>query len=183
MQPDSYLRDRRRKSKIAGYGSKIAKTVVFAASLLVVAPSLHELGHILTLIAAGCEFSTGFDFIIPVGLTGTVQPLCYLNPTSSFIFYASGHLTVLAVAAVFLTHYEYKDSFYSGLAGTGFLLSIPSALAYYGDIFNAGEALGLSRVFPAVFSIFLLLGVSITALRVLEKLFDQNGSSVAPGSP
>lgn len=172
MHPESYLKKERRKRKISKFRKYVTQVFIFGMSMLFFGPAIHELSHILVLFLTGCDLDLTFNFVLPLGLTGAIQPLCYLDNTESFIFYSSGHLAVLTVASILLAKYERSDNHYFAIAGTGFLLSVLFALAYRGDIFNAAEVIGLSRLFPVVFSAFLLLGVSITSLRILQKLFD-----------
>lgn len=183
MLPQEYLDEKARHDRRKNFILWLSRLAVFFSSFFVIAPFLHEFSHLVVLFWEGCRFDLSIGFTIPFGIHGSVQPLCYLEETSLLMFYLSGHLGVLIASILSLTVYELRNKHILGLAGTGLLLSIPMALASYGDLFNASAILGVSGNLTLILSLILAVGVSLTSLRVLEKIFSQNGSNSAPGTP
>lgn len=158
------------------------------ASHLLIAPLIHEAAHILILELENCFYSLKWSFNFPLGITAGVEPFCYLNNAKTFIFYVSGHLSVLVAGSAlslwsleFHTHEDYLEII-AGSFGSGLLFSLAIGLTLRGDLQNIMILLNIPTIYGLLIQSFIYLGASATSFRVLQIMFGpQKGKNDARG--
>lgn len=172
MQPEEHLKKINRNNKKSRYSKDVLLVTLFILFFYFIGPLIHEIGHLAVIILQSCSYDFSISFTFIKGIYGSIQPLCYLPDTSRLIFYISGHFSVLFTAIIFLINFERTKNVFSGVIGTGLLVSMILALGNHSDIYNAFSVVNLGASFSFLFKALIVLGVSITCLKIWQQIFD-----------
>ncbi|MFB6292557.1 MAG: hypothetical protein ABEI58_04150 [Candidatus Nanohaloarchaea archaeon] len=176
MLPEKNLRETRYLKKKEKFFTVTGGGTLFLFSLLLAGPILHELMHAAWLEMLGCFYSVEAGFTLTTGVYASIQPVCSMSTVELLAFYSLGYATTIAAGGVLNLLGTRSDSRKKSLvltaAGTGLLLSILLSVTVEGDIQSIVDLLGLPPFFADFATLFVVLGVFLSSLKPLERLFD-----------
>ena len=175
MLPEKYIEDIESSARRKNIVSIAGVSTFFIFSALLLGPLIHEYLHIAVLKFLKCPYSFEYGFQLLRGIYGSVNPYCNPGSAGLILFYSSGYLGTLllggALSAISMRSDDRKISVWSGTAGAGLLVSILFSIGLKGDIKSIISLLDLHSFHGTLAKLFIITGVFITSLRVLEHFF------------
>ncbi len=154
------------------YGIIVVGALLFLFGFYIIAPVIHEMGHILMLKYYGCKYVAHLDIVILKSFYGKIYEVCELTKVQQLSVYLGGVILtfvlgfILMVIDIVLTRKRRVNAA---------LLSVALAMSFFlntsvyffqnnGDIMYALQAVGLDQNFMPVVK---LTGLSILGFMLL----------------
>nr|EGQ40683.1 MAG: hypothetical protein J07AB56_14130 [Candidatus Nanosalinarum sp. J07AB56] len=163
MQPERYIREAEKQLTVRTWAERATYAALLLAGLFL-SGGVHEAGHIAVLSGLECRYITSVEAL---PLRGEVQPLCGMSALEATAFYLSGYTS--EVAAGGLLSVLSNRSRWLGWLSLGLIGGLMSNLALAGDLANLASLGTATSTVLAVGFVAAGLGVSVSALRGLER--------------
>ncbi len=177
MLPEKNLQELTYREKRGRAFTIIAAGVLFLVSLLFLGPLTHEAMHAAWLEFLGCFYSTDAGFSAISGFYASIQPVCSMSVPELLAFYSIGYAATISTGGLLNLVGTRSDSKKVSLiltaTGTGMLLSVLLSVTVKGDIQSITSLLALPGFYTDLAILFIVLGVFVSSLKPLERLFDE----------
>lgn len=174
MLPKKHIESLRKTKNRGDRYQKTKHVLVFILGILVIGPSVHELGHITILSQIECAFVFNPEISF-TGLTAEVQPLCSPGNLKLLVFYSIGYLNTLIAGTVLAMYRPEKvhTQLYNYL-GVGMLLSLFFTIMSEGDIESAVNILVLPDFFVLLLKTMVIMIASLIVFKTFSIIWDES---------